>query len=77
MIEPSKLIAGVSAVYGADYVKKVYGEILPIPAERIIEAPDDTRISLNGRYQNIGYIRTMLSGVTTPLANAGRRLVTV
>lgn len=35
------------------------------------------RISLNGRYQNVGYLRTMLSGVTTPLANAGRRLVTV
>ncbi|OJU06692.1 MAG: polysaccharide deacetylase [Rhizobiales bacterium 65-79] len=35
------------------------------------------RISLNGRYQDIGYVRTMLSGVTTPLANAGRRLVTV
>jgi len=35
------------------------------------------RISLNGRYQNIGYVQTMLSGVTTPLANAGRQLVTV
>ncbi|MGN6467495.1 MAG: polysaccharide deacetylase family protein [Rhizobiaceae bacterium] len=35
------------------------------------------RISLNGRYQNVGYVRTMLSGVTTPLANAGKRLVTV
>jgi peptidoglycan/xylan/chitin deacetylase (PgdA/CDA1 family) len=35
------------------------------------------RISLNGRYQDVGYVRTMLSGVTTPLANSGRRLVTV
>ncbi len=35
------------------------------------------RISVNGRYQNLGHIRTMLSGLTTPMANYGRRLVTV
>ncbi len=33
MAEPSKLVAGVSAVYGSEYVARVYGEILPIPAE--------------------------------------------
>lgn len=49
MAEPSKLVAGVSAVYGAEYVARVYGEILPIPAERIIEAPDGSVISLAGR----------------------------
>jgi peptidoglycan/xylan/chitin deacetylase (PgdA/CDA1 family) len=35
------------------------------------------RISVNGRYQSLPHIRTMLSGVTTPLANAGRLTVTV
>lgn len=35
------------------------------------------RISVNGRYQRLAHLRTMLSGVTTPLANAGRMLVTV
>ncbi|TPJ57413.1 MULTISPECIES: polysaccharide deacetylase family protein [unclassified Mesorhizobium] len=35
------------------------------------------RISVNGRYQNLAHIRTMLSGVTTPLANAGKMVVTV
>lgn len=35
------------------------------------------RISVNGRYQRIAHIRTMLSGVTTPLANGGRMVVTV
>ena len=49
MAEPSKLIEGVSAVYGAEYVQKVYGKIMPIAAERIIEAPDNTIISLNKR----------------------------
>lgn len=49
MAEPSKLVAGVTAVYGADYVDRVYGQILPIPAERIIEAPDGHIVSLAGR----------------------------
>lgn len=35
------------------------------------------RISVNGRYQSLAHIRTMLSGVTTPLANAGKMVVTI
>ncbi|MBE7184998.1 MAG: polysaccharide deacetylase family protein [Methylobacterium mesophilicum] len=35
------------------------------------------RLSLNGRFQNLAHLRTMLRGLTTPLANGGRRLVTV
>lgn len=49
MAEPSKLIAGVCEVYGQAYVDRVYGNILPIPAERIIEAPDGHLVSLAGR----------------------------
>jgi glyoxylase-like metal-dependent hydrolase (beta-lactamase superfamily II) len=49
MAEPSKLVAGVTAVYGQEYVEKVYGDILPIPAERIIEAQDGLTIRLGGR----------------------------
>ncbi|MDP3898220.1 MAG: polysaccharide deacetylase family protein [Mesorhizobium sp.] len=35
------------------------------------------RISINGRYQQVSHLRTMVGGLTTPLANGGRRLVTV
>lgn len=35
------------------------------------------RISVNGRYQSVAHVRTMLSGVTTPLANAGKMVVTI
>lgn len=49
MANPVKLIAGVTAVYGEAEFKRVYGEIHPIAAERIIEAPDETVIELNGR----------------------------
>lgn len=49
MAEPSKLLAGVCAVYGKDYVDRVYGEIRPIPTERIVEASHEFVISLAGR----------------------------
>ncbi|MDD2884204.1 MAG: MBL fold metallo-hydrolase [Dechloromonas sp.] len=49
MAEPSKLVAGVTAVYGQAYVDTVYGDILPIPAERIIEAHDGLTLSLGKR----------------------------
>lgn len=49
MAEPSKLIAGVSAVYGSDYVRKMYGDLVPIPAARIIGASDGHEILLAGR----------------------------
>ncbi len=49
MAEPARLVAGVTQVYGEDYVRRVYGEILPIPASRIIEAPDGHVVSLAGR----------------------------
>lgn len=35
------------------------------------------RISVNGRYQRVAHVQTMLSGITTPIANRGRRVVTV
>lgn len=49
MAEPGRLIAGVTAVYGEDYVRRVYGEIVPVPATRIVEAPDGHVVSLAGR----------------------------
>jgi len=49
MAQPSRLVAGVEAVYGKEYVQRVYGDIIPVPTERIIEAADGHRISLAGR----------------------------
>jgi glyoxylase-like metal-dependent hydrolase (beta-lactamase superfamily II) len=48
MIDPSKLVAGASAVYGADEVARTYGKILPVPAERVVEATDNFELSLGG-----------------------------
>jgi glyoxylase-like metal-dependent hydrolase (beta-lactamase superfamily II) len=49
MIDPSRLIAGVSDVYGPEWVTQYFGEILPVSAERVIEAPDHFTLDFNGR----------------------------
>jgi glyoxylase-like metal-dependent hydrolase (beta-lactamase superfamily II) len=49
MSEPSKLMAGVEAVYGKERTRQLYGELQPIAAERIIEAHDHTTLHLGDR----------------------------
>ena len=49
MVDPAKLIAGATLVYGAEVMRRLYGDILPTPAERLIEAPHETVINLAGR----------------------------
>lgn len=34
------------------------------------------RISINGEYQQVHYVKTLLSGITVPAANRGRKVVT-
>ena len=49
LVDPSKLIAGTIAVYGeANYVH-LYGELLPIPAERVLLMTDGLRLQLGRR----------------------------
>jgi glyoxylase-like metal-dependent hydrolase (beta-lactamase superfamily II) len=49
MVDPSMLWAGASAVYGEETMQRTYGEVEPVPAERITEAPDGFRVELAGR----------------------------
>jgi glyoxylase-like metal-dependent hydrolase (beta-lactamase superfamily II) len=49
MIDPSKLMAGVLDVYGAERAMKSFGTLRPVPAERVIEAPDHFTLQMNGR----------------------------
>ncbi|MEZ5461727.1 MBL fold metallo-hydrolase [Dokdonella sp.] len=49
MINPARLIASASSVYGAEEVRRTYGELVPVPAERVIEVRDETIINLAGR----------------------------
>ena len=49
LIDPAKLIAGASAVYGADEVQRSIGTVIPVPAERVLESADGMEIDLAGR----------------------------
>ena len=49
MIDPAKLVAGSRAVYGEERFRRLYGEIVPIPAERVRVTRDGDTLSLAGR----------------------------
>ncbi len=49
MVDPTNLIAGTIGVYGEEGYRRLYGEILPIDAARIVITVDGQRINLAGR----------------------------
>jgi glyoxylase-like metal-dependent hydrolase (beta-lactamase superfamily II) len=49
MVDPSQLIAGATAVYGAEEIERSYGSLVPIPAERTVTADDGYIVDLAGR----------------------------
>ncbi len=49
MIDPSKLVAGATAVYGAEQLQKLYGTLEPIAESRVIVADDGFELDFNGR----------------------------
>ena len=49
MIDPAKLIAGSRAVYGEERFRRLYGELVPIPAARVRVVQDGERVQLGSR----------------------------
>lgn len=49
MADPARLVAGTIAVYGEAQARQMYGDILPIPADRIQETPEGASIRLGER----------------------------
>lgn len=49
LIDPAKLVAGSVAVYGAAVFRDLYGDIVPCPAERVLEAEDGYELDFRGR----------------------------
>ncbi|HYG08186.1 MAG TPA: MBL fold metallo-hydrolase [Stenotrophomonas sp.] len=49
MIDPTRLLAGATAVYGAEELARSYGQVLPVPAERVQLAEDGGSVALAGR----------------------------
>ncbi|WP_018231853.1 MBL fold metallo-hydrolase [Thioalkalivibrio thiocyanodenitrificans] len=49
MIDPSRLNAGAAAVYGEAEMERMFGTVVPVPAERVTEAGDGDELDFNGR----------------------------
>src|SRR5262249_48108577 len=49
MIDPTTVVAASQAVYGEEEFNRLYGEILPIAADRIVSVTDTLRCDLAGR----------------------------
>ena len=49
MIDPEKLIAASKVVYGEERYRKLYGDLVPIPAERVRVVQDGERYRLGAR----------------------------
>jgi glyoxylase-like metal-dependent hydrolase (beta-lactamase superfamily II) len=61
MADPARLVAGTIGVYGEAETRRLYGDIVPVPATRILETPDGASIRLNGRaldfHETFGHAR--------------------
>ncbi|MBS0445936.1 MAG: MBL fold metallo-hydrolase [Proteobacteria bacterium] len=49
MIDPSRLMAGATAVYGAEEMERSYGDVRGVPAERVLSSADGMTLALGGR----------------------------
>jgi glyoxylase-like metal-dependent hydrolase (beta-lactamase superfamily II) len=49
LVDPARLWAGTVGVYGEAATKALYGEPIPVAAERVVEAPDGFSVDLGGR----------------------------
>jgi glyoxylase-like metal-dependent hydrolase (beta-lactamase superfamily II) len=49
LIDPAKLIAASKVVYGEELYRQLYGELVPVAAERVITTADGQHFELRGR----------------------------
>jgi glyoxylase-like metal-dependent hydrolase (beta-lactamase superfamily II) len=49
MIDPGRLLAATVAIYGEEATRRIYGEVLAVPAARVLETPEGASVYLGGR----------------------------
>ncbi len=49
LVDPTALWRGASAVYGAEEMARSYGQVVPVPPERVVESFDGMTVQLGGR----------------------------
>ena len=57
LIDPSRLVASATKVYGADRFREMYGEIAAIPAARVRPLEDGARFTLGGSELRVMHTR--------------------
>ncbi|HTP65704.1 MAG TPA: MBL fold metallo-hydrolase, partial [Geobacteraceae bacterium] len=48
LIDPAKLVASAKVVYGEELFARLYGDVLPVPAERVRTVEDGEEIPFSG-----------------------------
>ena len=78
MIDPPRLMAATVAIYGEEEARRTYGEVLPVPAARVIETGEGARISLGNRrldfLEKLFAVRTLTADPREVLAGLWRWL---
>lgn len=49
LVDPTRLWKSAAAVYGAPEMARSYGQVVPVPAERVVESFDGMSLPLGGR----------------------------
>ena len=49
VVDPGRLLSATAAIYGAEETRRIYGEVLPVALERVIETPEGATLRLAGR----------------------------
>ncbi len=49
MVDPARLVAGATAVYGEEEFERHYGQLVPVPEARVVVAGDGHVVELAGR----------------------------
>jgi len=49
MIDPGRLVAATVAIYGEKQTRRIYGDVLPVGAERVVKTPEGATLRWQGR----------------------------
>jgi len=49
VVDPARLVAATVEIYGAAHTRRIYGEVIPVPVQRLIETPDGATLRWQGR----------------------------
>ena len=49
LADPSKLVASATMIYGEDAMARLFGEVRPVPSERIVAIGDGDTVDIGGR----------------------------